>query len=322
MTNMSGIKFYFTPSVVQTLVMHQSKIFCSGKETVAFSTASYAPEKKRMADQLSKMVNHVLHRENDGFNMITELFRSAAVNKNGIAKTTWNEKRESFEESFEDISSEELKQIVFNYEEQGYEVNIVDSKITQESLEQTRIDELTGTEISISSLQEFGNFTLKMFKVSGAIEVDVIPPEEFMINEDTTSIHNDNICRFIGHKREVYRSDVQEMLDMWDITDIDVDALADYESLDEDYERRARHDVDGTLESFQESEVQTGPISKVVVVESWIRADRDGDGYAEWTHAFTVGSTLLYHRRVVRTSPVHILYILSHPSQVLWPRCL
>ena len=294
MTNMSGIKFYFTPSVCQTLVMHQSKIFCSGKKTIEFSSPAYDPQKNAMSDQLSKMVNHVLHRENPGFDVITEIFRSAAVNKNGIAKTTWNEKMESFEETFSDISSEELNQIVFNYQEQGYEVDVVESTITQESVSETTIDEFSGIETELEVQNEFGDFTLKMSKMAGSIDITVLPPEEFMINEDTTHIHNDALTRFVGHKREVYRSDVQEMLDMWGVTDIDVNSLADYESLDEDYERRARHDVDGTLESFQESEVQTGPVSKVVVVESWIRADRDGDGFAEWIHAFTVGSNLLY----------------------------
>ena len=268
MTNMSGIKFYFTPSVVQTLVMHQSKIFCSHKDTISFTGQSYDEDKQMMTEQLGMLVNHVLHRENSGFDIITELFRSAAVNKNGIAKTTWSEKREAFEEVFSNIDEFQLIQIVAEYEEDGYDVDIV-------------------------SYNDDG-VTLRMSKMAGHIGIDVLPPEEFMINEDTTSINNDHLTRFVGHKREMYRSEIQDMLDSWDVRGIDVDSLSDYESLDEDYERRARHDVDGTLESFQESEVQVGPISKLVVIEAFIRADRDGDGYAEWTHVFTVGSTILH----------------------------
>ena len=36
-----------------------------------------------------------------------------------------------------------------------------------------------------------------------------------------------------------------------------------------------------------------GPNRSVELTESWIKADRDGDGYAEWRHVFTIGGNLL-----------------------------
>lgn len=294
MTNMSGIKFYFTPSVVQTLVMHQSKLFCSNKETIKFSSGMYNDQKSKMTNQLTKMVNHVLHRENPGFEIITELLRSAAVNKNGIAKTTFTEERDEFEESYTDLDPMTLNAVIQMYEEQGYEVSIVEETTTREIQYSNEIDHTTGETIEVMMQDSMADVTLRMSKVCGKIAIDVLPPEEFMINEDTTSINNDHLTRFVGHKREMYRSEIKDMLDRWGVSDIDVNSLADYESLDEDYERRARHDVDGTLESFQESEVQSGPSSKLVVVEAWIRADINGDGYAEWQHVFAVGSTILW----------------------------
>ena len=39
-TGMSGIKFFFTPSVCNTLVMYLSKVFCGNKETVKYNAKS------------------------------------------------------------------------------------------------------------------------------------------------------------------------------------------------------------------------------------------------------------------------------------------
>ena len=294
MNRMSKVKFYFTPSVVQTLVMHQSKIFCSDKETVEFMPMSYSEDAQMMAKQLGMMVNHVLHRENAGFDIITELFRSAAVNKNGVAKVTWDESLEIFEETYEGVDEATMEQVVAQWEAEGYDVDVKKPEnVVEEATALAQIDEITGEEIYAESMMKYGDYTVRLQRKNPKINIDVLPPEEFLINEDTTNIHNDHLTRFVGHKREVIRGDIAMMLDGWGVKGIDVDSLSDYESLDDAYEKRARHDVDGTLESYQETEVQSGPSSKIVLNESWIRADRDGDGYPEWRHVFTVGSTLL-----------------------------
>ena len=292
MTNMSAVKFYFTPQVVQTLVMHGSKVFCSNKNTVEFSSPSPDPMTREAAKQLSMMVNHVIHNENDGFEIITELLRSAAVNKNGVAKTTWDEYKDMFEETYTDIDEVTLQQIVFERESQGYDVDVTELESTEVESLQAVTDEM-GNIAEVAVATKVGDYSLKLSKIKGRIAIDVLPPEEFVINEDTTSIHNDHLTRFVGHKREVLRSDIKVLLERLG-SKVDIDYLTDHEALGEDYERRARHDVDGTLESFQESDVQIGPSSKLLLVESLIRADRDGDGYAEWIRVFTVGNTLLH----------------------------
>ena len=121
-TAMSRVNFYFTPSVVNTLTMHQSKIFCSDKRTVEFLPAGKDEVLQVGAKQLGKMVNTVLHRENPGFEVITEMFRSAAVNKNAVAKVSWEEDKEIQEIEYMDIDPILLDEIIADHEDNGWTV--------------------------------------------------------------------------------------------------------------------------------------------------------------------------------------------------------
>ena len=292
-SRLSKVKYFFTPSVCRTLVMQQSKVFCGSKKTVEFVPRDYSEEVSVASDQLSEMVNKVLHQDNSGFDVITEMFRSAAVNKTSVAKITWGEYRDAFEEEYPQMSEEQISVIIQEKESMGYEVDVSKDNKTEIEMMSMEVDFNTGEEVEVDASYTLYDYTLRMSKMSGKIDIDVLPPEEFIINEDTTSIHHDHLTRFVGHKREMLRGDVQDLIDRLG-SKVDVSDLADYDSVDEEYEKRARHDIDGTFENFGESQPTTGPSSKLTIVESWIRVDRDGDGYPEWRHCFTVGNTLIY----------------------------
>ena len=287
-TNMSRVNFFFTPQVVNTLTMHQSKIFCSDKKTVDFMPASQDPQITAGAKQLSMMVNTVLHRSNPGFDIITEMFRSAAVNKNSVAKVGWDEQKEIQEIELTDVNAIQLDEMVSYYEGLGYKVKVKQNELIEESITEVQINPNTGEELEVEIESSVGSYTLRIERTKGSIKVDVIPPEEFIINEDTTSINNDESTRFVAQRKEMLRADIKVMFPK-----VDVDTLADYGDLYEDYEKRARHDWDGTLDLYGGSS-QTEDRNRVTITESWIRADRDGDGYPEWRHVFTCGGELLH----------------------------
>lgn len=290
-TRMSKVKLFFTPSVVQTLQLQQTKIFCSDKDTVKLVPMVNSEENVKYADQLERAINKVIHKDNPGFEIISEMFLSAGVNKNGFSKVTWGEELEAYEEDFLNMSREELNVEIQKKEEMGYDVELVFSEITQEEviIEQ---DDGFGNMMEIRQSSEMGDYTLKFSRTHSKLNIGVIPPEEFLINEDTTSIHHDNLTRYVGHKREMMNGDIQLMLDAWGVK-IDVEDTSDYEDLNSNYEKLGRHDFDGTLESYSRPKPVAGPADSRTVVESWVRADRDGDGFPEMRHVFTIGSTLL-----------------------------
>ena len=286
-TGMSTIPFLFTPSVCDTLVMYMSKIFCSDKETVVYNPTDKSKEAVIAAKQLQQAVNEVLHKKNRGFDIITDLFRTSAVNKNGIAKVVWDEQMDIEEVIHRDIDSEELAVIIQDLELDGYDVSLVEKEEVTQVISNVVVDELTGGEIEEASEQTTGTYTLRLEKMSGGIKIYVIPPEEFCINEDTTDIH-DQLTRFVAHSREMYEGDIQAMF-----PDVDASTLQSIFDLNYDYEKLARHYVDGTLNDYGLQQGQADAVSKIVITESWIRADRDGDGYPEWRHVFSCGNTLL-----------------------------
>ena len=287
-TNMSGTIFSFSPSVVNTLTMHQSKIFCSDKKTVDFMPASKDEVISAGAKQLSMMVNTVLHRSNPGFDIITEMFRSAAVNKVSVAKVGWDEEKEIQEIELTDVNPIQLDEMVAYYEGLGYEVKVKQNELIESSITEIAVDPETGEQMELEVESSIGSYTLRIERTKGRIKVDVIPPEEFVINEDTTSINDDPMTRFVAQRKDMLRADVKVMFPK-----VDVDKLADYGDLYEDYEKRARHEWDGTLDLYG-GEGREEDVNRVTITESWIRADRDGDGYPEWRHVFTCGGELLH----------------------------
>ena len=256
-TKMSSVKMFFTPMATQTLVAHQSKIFCSNKETVIFQPTGQDEIKSAAADQLSKMVNHVLHQKNNGFKIITDLLRSAAVYKNGVAKVVYNEKPEIIEEELPDVDDIQKELIAQQRETEGWEVKVKGDM-------------------------------MRLTRMKSSIDVEVIPPEEFMINEGTTSINDDELTRFVAHRKLMLKGDVLAMF-----PDADEADLSSATDLGDNYEKDARHYRDGTYDVGTEGGSSSDEVMTVEIVESWIRVDKDGDGYPEWRHVFTTGSTLL-----------------------------
>ena len=286
-SGMSSVPFFFTPSVCDTLTMYMSKIFCSNKETVVYNPSSKTEADLLSAKQLQAVVNEVLHKENRGFEIITDLFRTAAVNKNGIAKIVWDEEMEIKEQEFKDIDPQTLPIIIQELEDEGYEVKIVDEAEETITVKQEVYNEFTGQMVEVEDSQTTASYTLRLERMSGGVRIYVIPPEEFVINEDTTSIH-DSLTRFIAHSKEMYEGDIQAMF-----PDVDVSTLQSFFDLEDYYEKLARHAVDGTLNDYGLQQGQADGVTKIVITESWIRADRDGDGYPEWRHTFSCGNTLL-----------------------------
>ena len=139
-TKMSSVKYYFTPSFVNTLTMNMSDIFCSNKDTVEYMPMSNDEMIKKGAEQLGEMVNSVLHKTNPGFDILTELFRSAAVNKNAIVKTAWTDEMVIMGETkFEQVTQDEMKNKLLELEELNTDLEDYNAEIISKDNETEEI---------------------------------------------------------------------------------------------------------------------------------------------------------------------------------------
>ena len=260
---------------VDTLAANQTRIFTSDKEIVTF--ASPNPQYVGVAKQAQMMVNDTIFKHNNGYRVLSQAFKDAAINKNAIIKVSWTTEEDSYEEIYEG-SEEGLGQLLQQKEAQGFDAEVVEMEQSEVEVESPELG------IMISSVTA----TIRCNHTKSYPMIENIPPEEFLINDGATSINDSHLTRFVAHKKMMYRADIQAMF-----PDIDVEDLSDGESdLNGNYETTARHAFDGTYDTFDDDSSNL-ELSLIELTESWIRADRNGDGATEWRHCFTAGKTLL-----------------------------
>ena len=281
-TGMSSILINTLQPAVDTLTTYLTKIFCSDQETVVFS--SHDEKMAEMAREITRAVNDVIYKENDGYEVINRWIKDAALHKNGIVKVVWDDTPVHHKELFEG-SEEELNVVVSTWESEGYDVDVMDKENVTDVLE---VEDEEGNKLEVE--EKYISATLKMSKPRDMPKILNIPPEEFLINEGATGINNDQLTRYVGHRQLVYLSDVLQMFPDVDEEYLYSSAATGY--LENEFETDIRHYFDNTYDQYDyESNLRN--LKQVEIVESWIRADRDGDGLAEWRHCFTVGRTLL-----------------------------
>ena len=209
--------------VTNTLTTHLSKIFCSDKETVVFTP--YDPNKSDVAKQAMKLVNHVIHKENDGFSILNGAARSAAVHKNAVVKVIWDESPVVKFKEFQGMSEEEIEMTIVELEEMGGKVEYEDKD------------------------EEMGNYTLRCEYPRGLPHIELLPPEEFLINEGATKINDTNsITRYVAHRKIMHTGDIQAMFPDQDIYGLAANTGGD--SLDHEYETLNRHSPDGNIQLY------------------------------------------------------------------------
>ena len=292
--NDSQVKYYFTPSVVNTLSMNLVNIFSTNRDTVKFSPRSNNPQVVAAADQLSEMANIVFHRDNNGFELMENNFNSAGVDKNAWTQVYWEDNIESYEEDYENITEAELAQVIQQKEQQGYTCEVTYDSETEASGLEPAIDPNTGVpardlfgELVTNEIPALHNYTLKCEYKKGCIKIDCIAPEDISFNDGAVSLDfNDKTFNYIVRRTDVLISDAKMMFPDIDEEDFGKAGQSYYH-----YEKAARHSFDGTYEEYDG--IESNPDDPMVELhEILVRVDRDDDGIAEWRYAVVSGTTL------------------------------
>ena len=285
-TGMSSIVINKVQPAVETLTTYLTKIFCSDKETVVFNPTN--PNIGAAAKQSTMLANHLLHKTNEGYRVINRMIKDAAVNKNAVVKLSWSTKKTSYTETYENISEEELNVIISQKEEYGYEVEVIEENV--ESSEVSIVDPLSG-EAVVQQVTTSSKYIIRCTHEVGLPIIENVPPEEFLINNDATTIdRDDNLTRFVCHRKLMYAGDIKAMFPNAEMDDLSSAGTDDY--LTYDYETQNRGDFDGTY-SIHGQERGEGALKQIELKESWVKLDVDGEGLLEWYHCFTAGNTLL-----------------------------
>lgn len=110
---------------------------------------------------------------------------------------------------------------------------------------------------------------------SGRLRVEVLPPEDFLIERNATILNEEKV-RFCAHRSTPMRSDLKRMYP--DKKSI-IDNLPTYTSVNRNDEQQARDERFSPSTNENSGDSATDLIE---IFECYVKCDYDGDGIAEW----------------------------------------
>jgi len=227
--------------------------------TASENMGLYEPVKKgdeAAAAQATEYINYKFWKSHSGYRVVWDACHDALLLQNGIIKHWWDESKECEYSTHTSLNEEQLTILV---SEDGVEVK-------------------TATE------NEDGTFDVKIERtmIDGAMRLDVVPPENFLI-DDTSEYIDEKETRFCGERKEMTRSDLVKM--GFDKTIVDDIPAYSSGTTDSEIDDARKTDIVVADGDTTDRSMQT-----VEVFECYLLADVDGDGIAERVRAYLGGS--------------------------------
>ena len=236
---------------VESVLPSLMRMFTQSDRMVRFEPTQ--PEDSKYAESISNYCNHIFYKDNDGFNVLYDLFKTALLQKNGFCKIYWSTTQEQRKEQYRDLTEIEYNSLLLDTE---VEITKVDEKTTEDSLFPVKYD-----------------VEVKRNKDLGRVKIESVPPEDILVSKRATSMKD---CNFIAHRVYKTRS---ELIDMG----YDADIVNDLPVSDEEVfntEAVTRRSYDDASTDLNVSTLD--PSQAVVnVTECYLKVDMDGDGIAE-----------------------------------------
>ena len=265
-TGVSKVLTSDTMEIVDSYLAVISELMLSNGKIAKFNPSD--PTQTVAAGLASELTNHCIFTKNNGWVELNTWIKGALLFKNSIIRWKWEEQTGTKIEEYENISVLEVDALLSEGNAEIVEIRVGEG-VDPESGEET---------------YEYVSIRKEIDKSKVALEN--IPPESFMINRDATSIATAN---FVGIQTEMTLSDLREM--GFDVDD-NIGEGVEASNFTFDYESSVRQSINEVQQNFHEDFMGTAN-REVVVTESWIKVDRDGDGVAELKRFITVGEEIL-----------------------------
>lgn len=246
------------------------RIFTQSDDYVSFTPKG--PEDIAAAQQASDYVNWIINTDNRGFEIMHNWFKDALILKAGVVKTNWEESTEVATEEYEGLNEEELTILLADEE-----IEIVEQDVTIVG------EDMMLPDGNILPAPMMYDIKLRRTKTDGRVNVENVPPEEFLIEARAKSIEDAN---FVAHRTNMSVSDLVAMGYDRD----EVEQYAGASDLETSEERTSRFE---DIETGSSHDSLDPVMRDVLVTESYIKSDYDGDGIAELRRVITVGNS--YH---------------------------
>lgn len=257
-------------------------VFCSGEEIVSFAPKS--PDDVKAAEQESDYVNHIVTQRNNWFEVWYSWAHDALIQKTGYVKAYWDDEDDITSERYERLTNDEYALLM-----QDPAVEVV------EHSEETVISEpnpmlaqqmLQAGQRPQPIVEVFHSVRLERKKPRNTVRIENVAPEYIRVSQDARGLSlQDERLPFVQHAEPRTISELRAQgLDVPDDINDGGDSMSDWEeSLRDDY----------TPFRDREGEETDHSMRRVLVRETWMRVDFNGDGRAELRHIIVVGKTVL-----------------------------
>ena len=257
------------------------RVFTSSDAVVEFQPVNEGDEK--LAEQATEYCNWVFYKDNDGFLILHNWFKDALLQKTGVVKAYWDDKKDVTKEKYEGLSDDDLLMLM-----QDEELEVVNQETIVNSVEV--IDPMTGmpaidpmTGMIITQTNTTHNVKVKKTVNNGKVLIENVPPEEFLISKRAKTIQD---SPFVAHRRLLTRS---ELIAMGFDKDI-VDTLDTGDTLNFTPDKIARF---SRGEQPISNATQDESMEIVEVFECYIKVDYNEDGIAELRRIFYASNQIL-----------------------------
>ncbi len=264
---------------IESILPPLLRIFTASDNIVRVEPVSQ--EDVAIAEQATDYLNHIFNKDNEGFTTLYTMFKDALLQKNGICKVYWDNSEKVERETYEKLSDDEFEMLIA---EDGVEV-----KEHSEYEDETFLEQKENAEEKLAEQQDslqasmmreelnkiptpmMHDVVITRTQTFGRVKFEAIPPEEFLIERQAKSLKDAN---FVCHRVPTSRSALLEMgFDYDKVYNLPVENKERY---NEERSTRFRN-----LDDDYDRSVGDASTEEVIVYESYIRMDTDGDGIAE-----------------------------------------
>lgn len=259
---------------VESLKAVLLETFAAGNNIVAFDPQDGDDvESARVATEYT---NYVIFRQNDGYKIFSDVIQDGLMARVGVAKVYWEAAVEDSVEEFSNLTQDEVD-FLFS------QPDVKDVK--------AKLNEKTGL--------FDGELTRQVNK--SQVRIDVVPPEEFLITPQATSIEQ---APFVGHRT---RKTFAELIEMgYDPKLVARIGASDESELSMNPEVLARFEGIGAERLNLSGEVQEQS-RFVIVYECYMNLDREGDGTTKLYRIVKCGNVILEDEEVDKKPFVHFV---------------
>ena len=255
------------------------KVFTTSSKAVEFEPVNVGDG--AIAEQVTAYVNHIFYKDNNGFELMHDWFKDGLLQKVGVLKAYWDDKKNTTKEKYENLTEDELAMIM-----QDEEIEIISQESVEEIIEQEpqpAVDPMTGQpvmdEMGMPMMMDvppivnvYYNVKCKRTKDSSKVKIENVAPEEFLIDKRATTIED---ATFVAQRSLVTRSDLVAMGYDPEV----VASLSTGDTLDYTPERVARFGAGE--QPFNTNDSNDESMEIVEYYECYVRTDMDEDGVAE-----------------------------------------